>query len=331
MTISRTTRAWVLLGGAAVGVAVQVLQRSPRASQLWSAVLDAGHTPLYGLVALAILYASLTFADRPGRPRWWHYAAALVVTMTLGAIAEGLQALGKGDASVGDFLRDTAGAAAFLLAALTFDPRAALGSPAGDTRFRRVLALLIAAALLGMALFPVTTIALAYLQRNAAFPAICEFEGRWEDTFVHMRDAQLEIGPAPAGWGRDPGDKVARVTFLPAVYPALLINEPYPDWRGYDRLACEVYSELDSTVSLALRIDDVLHDNAYSDRFNRRLVIRPGVNHISIPLADVQRAPRGREMNTARVRSLVLFAVRPTEAFSVWVDGIRLERGLERD
>ncbi len=339
MTIARTTRALILLGAAAVVIAVQVLQRCPRASLLWSALFDAGHVPLYGLVALALLYASLTFVSRSGRPRLWHYLAALAVTMALGAIAEGLQALGKGDASLADFLRDAAGSTAFLMVALAFDAHPIRGTtsedtypaqgeapPASNTRFRRVVLLVAAVALLAVALSRVTTVAIAYLQRNAAFPVLCDFEGAWEGKFVHVRDAELEIGFAPAGWGREASDNVARITFEPAVYPALLINEPFPDWRGYDRLVVEVYSELDSTVSLVLRIDDVLHDNAYSDRFNRRLVIEPGVNRISIPLADVERAPRARKMDMGRVRNVVLFAVRPAKAFSVWVDGVRVER-----
>ncbi len=326
MTISRTTRAWILLGAAAVGVAVQVLHRTPRPSHFWTPVLDAGHVPLYGTVALAVLYASLVFSTRPGRPRLWHYAAALVGTMALGAIAEGLQVLGKGDASIGDFVRDSAGAAAFLLAALAFDRRAPLGMAAGDTRSRRAVLLLAAAALLAVPLFPATTLALAYLQRNAAFPVLCNFQDAWEGKFVHVRDAELEIGPAPAGWGREAGEKAGRVTFLPGVYPGLMIDEPYADWRGWDRLSFEVYSEIDSTVSLVLRIDDILHDNAYSDRFNRRLVIQPGVNRISIPLAEVEHAPRGRSMELGRVRNVVLFAVRPKEALSVWVDEFRLEK-----
>jgi hypothetical protein len=324
MTVTRTSRAAALIGAAALGIAVQVSLPCPRGSLLWSAVFDAGHVPLYGLVALAALYASLTFADKPGRPHLWHYVLALVATATLGALTEIAQALGLGDGNIEDFARDLLAGGAFLLAALALDSRM-LPRHAG-ARARRLALVFLAAALLAIAFTPVTRIAIAYLQRDAAFPLICDFEGAWESTFVHARDAELEIGPPPAGWGRGAGDKVAKITFLPAEYPALIINEPYPDWRGYERLVFDVYSERDTTVALALRIDDARHNNEYGDRFNRKLVIQPGANRVVIPLADVERAPRGRTMDMAHVRGVVLFAVRPREKFSVWVDGVRVER-----
>jgi len=330
--MSRPTRAAILLSAAALGVAVQVLVRCPRGSLLMSAAFDAGHVPLYGLVALAVLYASITFGSRPGRPHLWHYILALGVTLALGALAEILQALGLGDGNLGDFGRDAIAAAAFLLAAVSFDqriiPRTAAGQPRRTIAGRpwRALAGILAAALLAIALTPVARTAIAYVKRNAAFPMICDFEDAWERTFVHVRDAELELGPAPTGWTRDAGGRVGRITFSPAVYPALIINEPYPDWRGYDRLIFEVYSELSDPVALVVRIDDAHHNNAYADRFNRRLLIQPGANRIAIPLADIEQAPRGRTMDMARVQGVVLFAVRPTEAFTVWVDGVRVER-----
>jgi len=53
--------------------------------------------------------------------------------------------------------------------------------------------------------------------------------------------------------------------------------------------------------------------------------VEPGTNEIVVLLAEVQAGPKAREMDMARIRNLVLFAVRPTKAFSVYIDSFRLE------
>ena len=87
-----------------------------------------------------------------------------------------------------------------------------------------------------------------------------------------------------------------------------------------------MFSESAAPLDLVLRIHDIHHDNEYGDRFNRVLVIRPGPNRISIPLAEVRSAPRGRPMDMTHIRNITLFAARPSEAFAVYIDGIELER-----
>jgi hypothetical protein len=189
-----------------------------------------------------------------------------------------------------------------------------------------VTLVLTAAVLLAVAFLRVATVAVAYLGRDAAFPRICEFDDPWESTFVEVEDAVLARGERPAGWRREEPGRAARVTFLPAPYPGLSIREPHPDWTGYRRLVFEVYSEAPTQVDLNLRIDDVHHNDDYADRFNRVLAIEPGSNRISISLEEVRRGPRMRLMDMARVRGLTLFAVDPPVAFTVYLDGIRLER-----
>ena len=55
MTQSRTVHATFLAASATVLIAIQLLAPEPQNSRLWSEVFNAGHAPLYGLVALAIL------------------------------------------------------------------------------------------------------------------------------------------------------------------------------------------------------------------------------------------------------------------------------------
>ena len=348
MVIRRAARAAFWLGIAAGLIAFVTLVNPPDRSMFWSALFDAGHAPLFGLFALMILWAAAAWGgsarrrtrgpatDRTAVPtvaqarpvRIRNYLLALSVTVALGGLTEILQGLGSRDTELWDFIRDVLGGAAALLLAFVFDRRA--NSDQGPHPARRrslqVTMVLTAAALLATAFLRVTTVAVAYLSRDAAFPLICEFDHRWEDLFVGVKDAVLIRGEPPVGWGREASNQAARVTFLPAQYPGMSIREPHPDWRGYDRLVFEVYSEALTPVDLVLRINDAHHNNDYADRFNRVLVIQPGANRVSISLDDVRHAPTTRPMDLAHIRGLSLFAVDPPLPFSVYVDAFRLER-----
>ena len=323
----RTIRTALFLGIAAGLMAFVILANTPDRGIFWSAAVDAGHAPLFGLFALMILWAASVWRGPTGQRgslRTRNYALALAVTVAFGGLTEILQGLGSKDAELWDFIRDVLGGAAALVLAFVFDRRA--GPHPARGRLLRVILVLTAALLLATALLRVTTVAIAYLLRDAAFPRICEFDDRWETTFVGVKDAVLTRGKPPAGWGRDASNRAAHITFLPAQYPGMSIREPHPDWTGYDRLVFEVYSEARAPVDLNLRIDDAHHNNAYADRFNRVLVILPGSNRIWISLDDVRRAPRTRPMDMTHIRGLTLFAVDPLMPFSIYLDGFRLER-----
>jgi hypothetical protein len=127
------------------------------------------------------------------------------------------------------------------------------------------------------------------------------------------------------GWKKSPKDKVGRVVFHAKTYPGIRIDEPYSDWRGYTYFQLEIFSELSTLQLITIRIDDLHHNNEYSDRFNKAVTISPGLNHIQIPIDDIRLAPVGREMDLSAIKTVLLFAVNPREEFILYVDDIRLE------
>jgi hypothetical protein len=305
------TRTIFWLAVAAAALALQISVGTPQKSRLWSAAFDAGHAPLFGLVAIAVLQ----LARRAGRLR--PYVLALAVTLAAGAATELIQLLGPREASLRDFAWDALGAGIFLLVAFAIRERNSRG---------RVLALVVAVLLAIVALAPLAATAWDYVQRNAAFPHLCGFDAAWERRFVVTQDAELTITAPPGGWVRDGSGKAGRLTFLPAPYPGLAIDEPHPDWTGYDSLVVDLYSELPQPKNIALRIHDARHDQSYYDRFTRRLVVPPGPSRFAVSLDEVARAPRGRRMDLARIRCILIFAVDPPDSFSLYLDAIRLER-----
>ena len=323
MSILRSIAFYVAL---ALGLAaVMFFAKPPREPRIWSLIFDAGHAPLFGMIALLLL-GMLRLRKGP-RHATTPYAMALVLTILVGLADEALQFFSPRDADAIDWARDIAGALAFLMIALAFDPaRSALNS----SRLRRAGLGVVAVLLLATVAFPVVSLAWAMQQRNAALPLLCDFDSRWSRRFVEARDAELQRSEPPAAWERTAdaarsSRRVARIDFRAAPYPSLSLREPAPDWSGYTTLRFDIFSELDSTVTLVLRIDDAHAQRRYEDRFQRTLQILPGANAVGVPLADVQRGPRDRTMDLTQIRRVVLFAHEPKQPFRLYIGALRLE------
>ncbi len=306
--------------------AVLLSVQPPARTLFWEVTFDAGHAPLFGVLAAAALALSPGPVSWSGSARVRHYLLAFGVAVVVGALSEAAQGGTAEGGEALDVVRDAAGAAAALLVAAALDRSLRPHLPPRRISSPRVL-VAAGAALLAAAFAPLVLAGALYLRRDAAFPTIWDPGAGWPSRFSSVStSARLELVRAPSGRGGGTEGSVARVTFLPSEYPGLVIDEPYPDWRGYGRLVFDAFSGEAGPTRVVLRIDDDRHDGRYEDRFNRSLTLRPGWNAVSIPLREVRSAPRGRGMDMARIRRLVLFAVRPTAPFSICLGAMRLER-----
>ncbi len=314
----------LLITGAAL-IALLFVFSPPERTTLWKEIADFGHVPVFGLLSLVFLGISLLlFRDVISR-RWLHYIIAFILTAVLGIITEAAQIPGPRDADVLDWLRDLLGAALFLIFYGAWDT-SLLPMNMRQHLILRWLAVGLVAALLILAMLPVVTLAAAYDSRDNAFPHLCTFDAGWEKSFWKgLWGAKVDIVAAPAEWSDTNAGRVGRLTFNPAKYPAFSIREPVGNWHGFAHLAFDVFVPADSHIVLALRVDDIHHDNKYNDRYNAELRLQPGLNHIRIPLESIKRAPISRPMDMSHISSLTLFALSPNESFSVYVDNFRLD------
>lgn len=311
-----------LLGGLCALCAVTLAQALLPANEqtlLLGAVFDAGHVPLFAVVALVALWILQTSIRREGPARLQNYLLALGLVVLLGLGTEFLQIFAARDAGLGDFGRDLIGGGAALVAALAFDRRT-WAAPA----FVRVLLTLGAAVVAVSGMAPSLFVYRDYGLRDAAFPSICGFDDPWEMRFVHGNNAVLSRVDPPAGWDEARG-KVGRLDLGNAPYPGLGMREPYPDWTGYEALEFSVWAE--QPHELVLRVHDFAHDQSYTDRFNRTLVLQPGANRFHIALEDIAEGPRDRRLDLQEIAGLAVFADRPAEPFTVWLDDFRLVSG----
>ena len=315
----------VLLQLAIIGSALAILAtvKMPNHTQLWREINNSGHAILFGAMAVGFLALSLQLLGSKLARRCWHYWAAFAVTSFLGAITEFIQVFTARDADFYDLYMDILGAAAFLCIAAAFDPQLRV-EPAKKRNRRRLWLtgfglLLFALAFLSPALW-----ASAMIARDSSFPVICGFDSYWETKWIKPIRATLERVPPPMGFTTAEGT-VGHFITHDARFPKIEFFEVHPDWRGLSSLSLDVYSELDRPVNLALRIDDIHHNDRFVDRFNRRLVIYPGLNQFLIGIDEIRTAPRGREMDLEHITQVLIFGVYPSKPFAVFLDNFRLQ------
>ena len=310
----------------AAGVITIMFVQLPCQSLLCRELQNSGHVVLFAVMA-AVFIAIIRYSRfaAVGRPLadYWIAGGAMIVVAVLTELG---QLITQRDPDLIDMLRDVAGIAVGLGLYALADPGL---SPRKQGRHLLQTGLLTAiVALMAAGFYPLLKTVSATLQRNQAFPVIADFGAGWTRTFVQLNRASLTLVAAPGGsTAAESGDgsPVARLTLKPGNYPGVSIVEPGADWSGYSTLCLDLFSPHTRPIGLVLRIHDDRHNQAYPDRFNRTLTLKPGDNRIRIPLRDVIQAPAGRELDMTRIAGLMLFAVDIEESLRLYPGVIRLE------
>lgn len=323
--MNRTDRAIQI--AAAIGVLLVVLPVALPHDTRASAVLqDFMHGPVFALVAVVAWRVLRTRTSTRNRSTGQLYALALAISALLGGVTELLQIPGARDASVHDWLADLVGAVTGLAAQAYF-----AGSRTGRHR-RRLLAAVTALAGCAVLLAPAVQATLAYGNRWLRFPEVAGARsmplGHLDTYFLSGMAARVSIKPLPDPWHRESRETSLEVVLGPVTWPGLALEEPYPDWRGYQTLLVDLTNPQDQPLEFTLRIHDRHHNNQLDDRFNGVLTVAPHSRQVvRIPLSDVQRAPTGRSMDMERIAGLILFRTSPgQEGQTVYVTRMVLEK-----
>ena len=296
--------------------------RPPRSTLMWTESYDLGHIPLFGVMAILLLAASRSlFASLNWRPAR-HYLLVIAITAVISVVSEWLQRyVPARDAQLADAFNNLLGAVCFLAIVAAWRRDLAITSTGKGRRIVVVGCVLVLMA----ALSPLVVLAWHYGMRAAAFPIVADFDSPWQQPFLSSPRADLDSVPAPQGWTEKAGQTISVIRFHPAPWPGVIISEPYPDWRGYQALRFDVYSELDRPVPIVLHISDLLHNDEHKDRFNRIFTVNPGLNEYTVATKAVRNAPAGREMQLSEITRMVVFTRPPQEPFEVYLSDIWLE------
>jgi len=281
----------------------------------WNTLFDAGHALGFAVSTWALERLLRRWKPRLASGR--RAGAAAFLACVLAVMTELVQfADPRREPSAGDVLRDLAGVAAYL----------ALRHWRTNTRRRPGSTWALAATIAALVAFtfaPWVRAALAYRQRDAAFPVVVGFDRGWEDIF--LTPSHATITPAQSASQAGTPEPTARLVLEPARYPGFSVDELFPDWRGFDHLVVGFQVEGRVPLDLMLRLHDGRHTGEEHDRFNRLLRLRPGWQRIVIALEDVANAPLGRQLDLADVRGLSIFAPALTARAAVRVTALRLE------
>lgn len=301
-------------------------------------VMDAAHGPVFGAIAVVLLLMHAPRTDT-GRRGWDAYLAAFLWTVVLGVASEIAQHfMPDRSVSLRDVLHDAAGAALGLSLIALFERRNAssdrtrIPGAGGRSAERQspgstnAWLVLLAVAAFSVLAWPVIQCARTYAERAAALPALVPLAGRAESRFVRVHEAMPSRVTLPERWRRagDAGQFLA-LRFASGSSPALELHEPSPDWTGFDVLAVDVANPGPEPLAFVLRISDARHDWSHVDRLNLPVSFPPqSRTTLRLSLAELRKAPQGREMNLGAIANVMLYSAGPQPGEEVFV-AMRLE------
>jgi hypothetical protein len=221
----------------------------------WIADLsNSAHGPAFALVTLILIVLLRRMPHRHASVLR-DYLLAMAVTVLLGALIELLQLLTGGDASFDDLGRDTLGAVAATGFLSLCDPQ--LRNLHSHRAIRRS-GLLLGVASTAIVLVPLTTALAAYLQRQCNFPTLVDFSSPLGTYFVGAYSTvaiKREALPNAVTGGayRTVG---LRVRLGKSQRWSVVVWEPYPDWRSYEKLAIDLANPTNVPLLLQMRVRD---------------------------------------------------------------------------
>lgn len=285
---------------------------------------NAAHGPASAVVTVALVELLRRLRDHPAGVLW-DYAIAIAISLTLGALVELTQLCTGRDASLIDLVRNGLGslAAAGFLAACD---RRVRSLPAH--RMIRRAGLLIGVLGTLIVMTPLLIAGGAYLQRARNFPILADFNSPLSTYFVSAYDAiTVDRQALPTLDTQQEPDVVglhARIVGRGGW--ALVLWEPYPDWRGFDHLSLELINTSSRPLVIRLRIRDRNDNSERNAGHVEAIEVGPRSRKIhQIKVRGITSAGGSMGLDPARIRSLVLTAHPENRATEFYVTRIWLE------
>jgi len=168
--------------------------------------------------------------------------------------------------------------------------------------------------------------ALAEVVMRNQFPLLNSFESRYELQQLQANNAGVKIQPTQQLHTH--GVSSAHIALATEPYSGVSLLGTYGDWSAYAGLLMDFYNPDIEPLELVVKIADFQHDrgdNNFNDRFNRRILLRPGWNQVRIDLNEVRTAPHNRVMLMHQISGITIFAVSLPQTRDFYLDNIRLQ------
>ncbi len=266
----------------------------------------------YIVFTLAAFFLFLELENRFEINRILVVTVILILTVFGGAI-EIIQPYFQSDQSWGDFFYDIAGAiSGYLVFAITRKPHQA---------FKRLLLL---NTIIVLAAVPLIAGARCLWLQKQQMPILMDFEIPVLFSQLHWNNqTHNSIQFAPPEW--DQKSNHVGVLFLQGEGWANLGLKDFPaDWQSFQYLSFDIFSPIAEPIAINLRIIDAQHNWEYDDRFNKHIPLQPGLNHLTIPLSDIENGPKARKLNLDEIKEILFFGSPRADKAKLYIDDIRL-------
>ncbi len=279
----------------------------PAETRLAKIVIDTGHTPLFALLTVLMLWP---FRHRPPRTQRWAAVGVAALLVVFAGGSEFIQHFTGRGPSWRDIFANFCGIAAGLLWMLR-------RSATRTLRSRGLAAAAVATIVVGE-LAPLAALA-DFVWQHWQVPVLASFESssellRWDGN--RSRLARVQTHASEGNWA-------LRVELRPGEYPGAALDPP-ANWSRYEELRLDVFLDAGPPLPLIVKIEDRLHNLEPEDRFDRLFQLEPGENHLRIPLADVAAAPRERAMDLSQIAFMQIFTLDLEHPRTIYLDNIRL-------
>ncbi len=157
------------------------------------------------------------------------------------------------------------------------------------------------------------------IQRN--FPILANFESSID---LHGWRGNIERTKASLG----SGDYALKIHLNTEKYAGASLTEFYNSWQGFTTLSLDMYNPEILPIDLTIRVSDVRHElggQDSNDRFNKKLHLENGWNHVEIPVASIREAPTTRELEMDSITSIIIFSAQLPKPQDIYVDNILLK------
>lgn len=232
-------------------------------------------------------------------------AIVLVGALLLGGMIELIQPYFGRSAAIKDVWQNVLGASITV----------ALAAPGGAPR--RILVSIVAIVLFLEMHNPVISLwdrGVARIQ----FPVLSDFSTAFEDRRWSSGETDASIARV--------GERSLRVALKPSRYAGTAMRRSFGNWSGYEALEFSIYVP-DGSLAITVSIRDHEHferGGAYVDRFNRRFLLQPGWNDVTIPVADIRDAPAERQQDVSDIAEFAIFTSNLEEEQMLYLDRVQL-------
>ena len=275
------------------------------------ALWNWGHILLFALLT----YYALSFITRIRSGSLCRQAVSIfLITLVLGVGIECWQYIfHSGKPDVEDVIRNFLGSGVVFLFMSSFKEKKTL------TILLRVIILI----LLVREMLPVAYAAGDKIQAEKQFPVLADFESqselsRWQGDAVRSLCREQVFH----------GQQALKTKFSSARYSSLSLEHFPGDWSAYERLYFHIFNPDSQRFKLTCRIHDRQHVNngyAYSDRYHKEIILKPGWNALLINLREIEHAPESRKMDLRRIENFMLFSQSLPDERTIYIDYIYLK------